>query len=73
VARFNDGEVMTGYALSYRAEKNGFFLYPDDPDTQHEKVFILAAATSEVLIGQAAFEHPVVSRRHPFPPENKAA
>ena len=67
VARFRDGEVMTGYALSYRPEKNGFFLFPDDPDTQHEKIFILAAATIEVLVGQAALEHPIMTRRQSTP------
>src|SRR5512146_3007766 len=31
VVRFNDGEVMTGHTLSYRPEKVGFYLFPDDP------------------------------------------
>lgn len=47
--RFSDGEMMTGYALSYRPEKIGFFLFPDDPESQHEKIFILGTMVVEVL------------------------
>jgi hypothetical protein len=47
--RFKDGELMTGYALSYRPEKVGFFLFPDDPDSQHEKVFVLSEQTDAVV------------------------
>ena len=46
---FKDGEKMTGYALSYRPEKIGFFLFPDDPDSQHEKIFVLNHEAEEVL------------------------
>lgn len=62
VARFPDGEWMTGYTLSYRPEKIGFFLFPDDPDSQHEKIFVLSAATQEVLTGAEAERHPVSIR-----------
>lgn len=70
VARFQDGEVMTGFALAYRSERVGFFLYPDDPDSQHERIFVVQAATSEVLVGPAAEAHPVVIR---VPPATKKA
>jgi hypothetical protein len=73
VVRFQDGETMTGFALSYRPEKVGFFLFPDDPDSQHEKIFILQAATSEVLVGQAAQEHPVATRTATPARQDKAA
>jgi len=62
VVRFPDGEWMSGHTLSYRPEKVGFFLFPDDPESQHEKIFILSAATEEVLTGPAAENHPIVIR-----------
>lgn len=62
VVRFQDGETMTGHALVFRSEKVGFFLHPDDPDSQHEKVFVVVAATSQVLVGRDAEAHPVVVR-----------
>ncbi|MDZ4805568.1 MAG: hypothetical protein SGI90_11975 [Candidatus Eisenbacteria bacterium] len=62
VVRFMDGETMTGYALSYRPEKPGFFLFPDDPESQHEKIFVLQTATSDVLAGPHAQAHPIASR-----------
>jgi len=73
VVRFQDGETMTGFTLSYRPEKVGFFLFPDDPDSQHEKIFVLQAATSEVLVGQAAQEHPVATRTATPTSQDKAA
>ncbi|HEX7878266.1 MAG TPA: hypothetical protein VF720_02585, partial [Candidatus Eisenbacteria bacterium] len=73
VVRFQDGETMTGFALSYRPEKVGFFLFPDDPDSQHEKIFILQAATSEVLVGEKAQAHPVATRTATPTSQDKAA
>ncbi len=60
--RFPDGEWMTGHTLSYRPDKVGFFLFPDDPDSQHERVFIMNTAPEEVLTGRAAENHPMAVR-----------
>lgn len=60
--RFSDGEWMTGHTLSYRAEKTGFFLFPDDPDSQHERIFIMNTAPEEVLTGREAENHPTAIR-----------
>ena len=73
VVRFMDGETMTGHVLSYRPEKVGFFLFPDDPECQHEKIFILQTTASEVLVGQRALEHPIVSRTMGSTPQKKVA
>ncbi|TPW11256.1 MAG: hypothetical protein FD129_1711 [bacterium] len=73
VVRFMDGETMTGHALSYRAEKAGFFLYPDDPESQHEKIYILQTAVSQVLVGPTAQAHPIVSRTLGMTIKKKAA
>jgi hypothetical protein len=63
VVFFNDGECMTGHTLSYRPEKVGFFLFPDDPGSQHEKVFIYSGVVTSVLTGREAEEHPTAIRR----------
>ena len=73
VVRFLDGETMTGHALSYRPEKVGFFLFPDDPECQYEKIFVLQAATSDVLVGRVAELHPIASRTSATPDREKAA
>lgn len=73
VVRFLDGETMTGHVLSYRPEKVGFFLFPDDPECQHEKIFILQTSASDVLVGTRAQEHPIVSRTMGSMPQKKVA
>jgi hypothetical protein len=65
VARFQDGETMTGHTLACRSDRIGFFLTPDDPDSQHERIFVVLAATTEVLLGRDAENHPIVVRVAP--------
>lgn len=62
VIRFEDNEVMTGFTLSYRADRVGFYLFPDDPHSQHEKVFIVNRVVTEVITGDAAVNYPVAVR-----------
>jgi hypothetical protein len=72
--RFRDGEMMTGYALSYRPEKTGFFLFPDDPDSQHEKIYVLAAQAEEVkAIGPEVSPAVRVPKRDQDEEQDKAA
>jgi hypothetical protein len=46
--KFKDGEVLIGYTSGYSAERPGFFVFPSDPDTNNEKVFVVTAATANV-------------------------
>jgi len=46
--RFNDGEVLLGTSLTYHPSRTGFFLFPGDPSSNNEKVFVVAAAVTEV-------------------------
>ena len=50
--RFNDGEVLVGTSLTYHPARPGFFLFPGDPFSNNDKVFVIAAAVVEV--GSAA-------------------
>jgi hypothetical protein len=51
---FKDGELLCGYTLSYLPDRQGFFLFPVDPDSNNIRVFILAAAAAEIKAGAAA-------------------
>jgi hypothetical protein len=46
--RFADGEVLVGTTVGYRPERPGFFLVPADPESNNQRCFVVAAATSEV-------------------------
>ena len=52
--RFKDGEFLCGYTLSWTPEREGFFLFPADPNANNQRVFVITAATVEVKAGPAA-------------------
>ncbi len=51
---FKDGELLCGYTLSYLPDREGFFLFPADPESNNIRAYVLAAATAEVKAGPAA-------------------
>lgn len=50
VVSFTDGEKIRGRVLSDTGQGAGFFLYPTEPDSNNEKVFVLRSATAAVDI-----------------------
>jgi hypothetical protein len=46
--KFKDGEVLIGYTSGYSPDRTGFFVFPSDPDSNNEKVFVMTAATANV-------------------------
>ena len=52
--RFKDGELLCGYTLSHRPDRDGFFLFPADAQSNNERIYVLNAATLEVKAGPAA-------------------
>jgi hypothetical protein len=38
---FADGEQLVGVSLSYDATRDGFFLFPADPRSNNERVFVI--------------------------------
>jgi hypothetical protein len=50
VVTFSDGEKMRGRVLGDFAQGAGFFLYPMEPDSNNEKVFVVRASTAGVEI-----------------------
>jgi hypothetical protein len=45
---FKDGEAVIGYTPGFSPNKPGFFLFPSDPTSNTEKIFVLIAATEEI-------------------------
>ena len=45
---FADGEVLVGTSFSYDPSRDGFFLFPADPTSNNDKVFVVAASVTEV-------------------------
>ena len=45
---FKDGEILLGYATSYSNAAVGFFVFPADPDSNNDRIFVVNAATNEV-------------------------
>jgi hypothetical protein len=45
---FNDGEVLVGYSQGYAPNRQGFFVFPVDPDSNNDRIFVMNEATSAV-------------------------
>ena len=53
---FNDGEVMCGISLGYSKARKGFFIIPVDPNSNNERVYVIASSVRSVKLGSAALE-----------------
>jgi hypothetical protein len=42
---FNDGEVLVGYSQGFTPNRPGFFVFPADPESNNDRVFVVTAAT----------------------------
>jgi hypothetical protein len=45
---FSDGEVLLGYSHGFTPGRSGFFVFPVDPGSNNERVFVITAATRAV-------------------------
>jgi hypothetical protein len=45
---FKDGEAIIGYTTGISPGKTGFFLFPSDPHSNTEKIFVIQSATEEI-------------------------
>jgi formylmethanofuran dehydrogenase subunit D len=45
---FKDGEVMVGSTMGYDPQRQGFFFFPADPQSNTLRVFVVTAAVSNV-------------------------
>jgi hypothetical protein len=53
-AKFADGELLCGYAQGWSAERERFFVFPADPNTNNLRVLVFKAATTAIAAGAAA-------------------
>jgi hypothetical protein len=59
--RFFDGEVIRGTTTGYSKKRKGFFLFPVDPQSNNERIYVVANALRDVKVGSAAEEEEVPS------------
>ncbi len=45
---FNDGEALIGYTQGFSPNRSGFFVFPSDPNSNNDRVFIVNSATDEI-------------------------
>lgn len=45
---FKDGETLIGYTQGYAPNRDIFIVFPCDPESNNEKVFVVTDATSKV-------------------------
>lgn len=58
MVEFKDGEVLFGYTLNYTSQGLGFFVFPGDPQSNNEKVFVVHASTASVKLTALAGTFP---------------
>jgi hypothetical protein len=51
---FPDGEVIRGTSFGYSRNRKGFFIVPVDPDSNNERIYVVAEGLREVRIGAEA-------------------
>lgn len=52
--RFKDGELLCGYSLSYAPDRDGFFMFPADAQSNNLRIYVVTANCAEVTSGPAA-------------------
>jgi hypothetical protein len=52
---FKDGEVIRGSSLDYAIGKKAFFLTPADPESNNERIYVIADALADIKVGGEAF------------------
>jgi hypothetical protein len=48
--RFKDGETIIGYTPGLSPERMGFYLFPSDPHCNAQRIFVVRAATEEIVL-----------------------
>ena len=52
--RFRDAELLCGYTLSWSPDREGFFMFPADANSNNQRIFVITASTLEIKAGPAA-------------------
>jgi len=51
---FKDGEMIRGISMGYSRVKKGFFIIPIDPQSNNERIYVIASSTTKVIVGAEA-------------------
>jgi hypothetical protein len=51
---FADGEIVRGMSLAYSKQRKGFYMAPIDPDSNNERIYVVAENARKVELGSAA-------------------
>ncbi len=46
---FKDGETLIGYTQGFSPNRPGFFVFPSDPESNNDRIFVVNAATDEIV------------------------
>jgi hypothetical protein len=65
--RFFDGEVIRGMTQGYSKNRKGFFLFPVDPQSNNDRIYVVANAVEDVKVGSAAEEEEAAEISKPTP------
>ena len=52
--RFRDGEFMCGYTMSWSPDREGFFIFPADPGSNNDRVYVVSSSAEEIKAGPQA-------------------
>src|ERR1051325_3688789 len=52
--RFRDGEFVCGYTLSWSPDREGFFMFPADANSNNQRIFVITGSTLEIKAAPAA-------------------
>jgi hypothetical protein len=47
---FFDGEVVHGRVVQYSVDENGFFLFPTNPESNNERIFVVVRALKTLYV-----------------------
>jgi hypothetical protein len=45
---FKDGETVVGYSSGFTKNRPGFFVFPADPQSNNDRIYVLTSATEDV-------------------------
>lgn len=48
IVQFKDREKLVGYTQGFSRDRAGFIVFPSDPNSNNDKVFVVTAATDKV-------------------------
>lgn len=45
---YKDGEIQDGYTQGYSPDRQGFFVFPADPESNNDRIFVVTGSTDSI-------------------------